>query len=51
MDPADFVLRAFTKQELPEVSSIIEDCADVVEKWVEDPARAQEMAAHRGRDG
>lgn len=51
MDPADFVLRVFTKKELTEVGLIIEDCADVVEKWVEDPARAQEMAAHRGRDG
>jgi hypothetical protein len=29
---------------------MIEDAADVVELWPTDPARAQEMAAHRGRD-
>jgi peptidyl-tRNA hydrolase, PTH1 family len=49
--PADHVLRPFTKGERPEVGLIVEDAADVVEEWVEDRSRAQEMAAHRGRDG
>jgi peptidyl-tRNA hydrolase, PTH1 family len=49
MDPADFVLRPFTKAERDEVDLIIEDAADVVDLWPSDPARAQEMAAHRGR--
>jgi PTH1 family peptidyl-tRNA hydrolase len=50
MDPADFVLRPFTKAERAEVELMIEDAADVVELWPADPARAQEMAALRGRD-
>jgi PTH1 family peptidyl-tRNA hydrolase len=50
MDPADFVLRRFTKAERAEAELMIEDAADVVELWPTDPARAQEMAAHRGRD-
>jgi PTH1 family peptidyl-tRNA hydrolase len=49
VDPADFVLRPFTKTERAEVELIIEDAADVVEMWPSDPARAQEMAARRGR--
>jgi PTH1 family peptidyl-tRNA hydrolase len=49
MDPADFVLRPFTKAELPEVDLMIEDAADVVELWPSDPIKAQEMAARRGR--
>ena len=49
MDPADFVLRPFTKAERPEVELMIEDAADVVELWPSDPARAQELAARRGR--
>jgi PTH1 family peptidyl-tRNA hydrolase len=49
MDPADFVLRPFTKAEQPEVELMIEDAADVVELWPSDPARAQELAARRGR--
>ncbi len=49
-DPADFVLRRFAKAELDEVAVMIEDAADVVELWVTDRSRAQEMAAHRGRD-
>lgn len=48
-DPADFVLRTFAKRELAEVDAMIEDAADVVERWLEDRVRAQEMAAHRGR--
>ncbi len=50
MDPADFVLRPFTKSERAEVALMIEDAADVVELWATDPSRAQEMAAHRGRE-
>jgi peptidyl-tRNA hydrolase, PTH1 family len=49
-DPADFVLRTFTKKERPEVDLMVEDAADVVERWLEDRDRAQEMAALRGRD-
>jgi PTH1 family peptidyl-tRNA hydrolase len=50
MDPADYVLRPFTKAERGEVELMIEDAADVVELWPTDPARAQEMAALRGRE-
>lgn len=49
-DPADFVLRPFTKKEQPDVAHIVEDAADVVVRWLEDRASAQEMAALRGRD-
>lgn len=49
-DPADYVLRTFAKSERPEVEMIVEDAADVVERWLEDRGRAQEMAALRGRD-
>lgn len=49
-DPADFVLRPFSKTERPEVDLIIEDAADVVERWLEDRDRAQEQAALRDRD-
>lgn len=50
MDPADFVLRPFGKAERVEVEVIFEEAADVVDQWLTDPARAQEMAALRGRD-
>ena len=50
MDPSDFVLRDFTKAERPEVDLMIEDASDVVELWPVEPARAQELAAHRGGD-
>lgn len=50
MDPADFVLRPFTKAERSEVEMMIEDAADVIEVWPIDPVRAQEMAALRGRE-
>jgi PTH1 family peptidyl-tRNA hydrolase len=49
MDPADFVLRRFSKAELDDVELMIEDAADVVEQWRFDPAKAQEMASVRGR--
>ncbi len=47
MDPADFVLRRFTKAERPEADLMIEDAAAVVELWLTDRARAQEQAALR----
>lgn len=49
-DPADYVLRSFAKGERSEVDLIVQDAADVVESWLVDPARSQEMAAHRGKD-
>ncbi len=49
-DPADFVLRRFTKKERSEVDLVVRDAGDVVELWLDDRVRAQEMAAHRGRD-
>jgi PTH1 family peptidyl-tRNA hydrolase len=49
-DPADFVLRPFTVKERSSVDVQIEDAADVVELWLDDRARAQEIAALRGRD-
>ena len=50
MDPADFVLRPFSRAERVEVDVVIEEAADVIDQWLTDPARAQEMAALRGRD-
>jgi PTH1 family peptidyl-tRNA hydrolase len=50
-DPADYVLRTFSKSERPDVDLMVEDAADVVERWVEDREKAQEMAALRDRDG
>ncbi len=49
-DPADHVLRPFTQKERPEVDLLVEDAADVVERWLVDRVRAQEMAALRGRE-
>jgi peptidyl-tRNA hydrolase, PTH1 family len=46
-DPAQYVLKRFTKSERPEVDLMIEDAADVVARWLDDPPRAQELAAHR----
>jgi peptidyl-tRNA hydrolase, PTH1 family len=50
-DPAAYVLHPFTKSERPEVDLMVEDAADVVERWLSNRERAQEMAALRGRDG
>jgi PTH1 family peptidyl-tRNA hydrolase len=50
MDPADFVLRSFSKSELSEVDLMVADAADVVQRWTEDRDRAQELASLRGRD-
>ncbi|MGQ0848775.1 MAG: aminoacyl-tRNA hydrolase [Actinomycetota bacterium] len=46
-DPAEFVLRRFTAREAKEVDAFIGDAADVIDRWLADPARAQEVAAHR----
>ncbi len=51
MDPADYVLRRFAKNEREEMDMVVQDAAEVIGAWLEDPARAQEMAALRGRDG
>lgn len=50
MEPANFVLRRFTKKERVEVDLMVEAAADVVEMWAVDTAKAQEMAALRRRD-
>ncbi|MDR9450102.1 MAG: aminoacyl-tRNA hydrolase [Acidimicrobiia bacterium] len=47
MDPAAFVLRPFGKSERAEVDLLVQDAADVIERWVEDPAEAAQMAARR----
>lgn len=49
-DAADHVLRPFTQKERPEVDLMVEDAADVVERWQVDRIRAQEMAARRGKE-
>ena len=46
-EAAEHVLRPFTKSERGEADLLVVDAADVAERWLEDPARAQEMAAHR----
>lgn len=48
-DPADYVLRPFSKSERPDVDVMVEDAADVVERWLEDRSGAREQAALRGR--
>lgn len=49
-DPADYVLRTFTKTERAEADEMVSDAADVVQRWLHDRERAQEMAALRGRE-
>lgn len=49
IDPADYVLSRFSKTERSEMDLVITDAAGVVERWVIDPARAQEQAARRAR--
>lgn len=51
VDPADYVLRSFSKSERVEVEIMLDDAADVLLAWLDDRARAQEMAALRGVDG
>lgn len=50
MDPADYVLRKFSKAERSEVDLLVEDAADVVERWLDEPLKAQEFAALRRPD-
>lgn len=50
MDPSSYVLRPFTTSERPEADLMVQDAAEVVERWLTDRQRAQEQAAHRGRD-
>jgi peptidyl-tRNA hydrolase, PTH1 family len=51
MDPAAYVLQRFSKSERAEVDVMVVEAAEIVETWVHDAVRAQEMAALRGRDG
>jgi PTH1 family peptidyl-tRNA hydrolase len=44
---AGHVLATFSKAEREEADVLVQDAADVVERWLVDRARAQEMAAHR----
>jgi PTH1 family peptidyl-tRNA hydrolase len=44
---ADHVLASFSRSERLEADLLVADASDVVERWLTDPARAQEMAAHR----
>lgn len=46
-DPADFVLRRFTRGERPDADVMVVDAADVVEQWLDDRERARETAARR----
>jgi PTH1 family peptidyl-tRNA hydrolase len=47
MDPATFVLRPFAKSEREEVEFLVQDGADVVERWIDDPDEGVQMAARR----
>ncbi len=47
MDPAAFVLRPFSKSERPEVDLMLDDAADVVEKWLREPEAAVQLAGER----
>lgn len=49
-DPATYVLHRFSKSERTDVDLMVEDAADVVERWLDDRERAQEMAALRDKD-
>ncbi len=47
MDPADFVLRRFTKAERAEVDRMVADAAAVVEEWAADLETAVRRAGER----
>lgn len=47
MNPADFVLSRFFAEERPEVLSMVQDAAVVVETFMEDPERAVALAGGR----
>jgi PTH1 family peptidyl-tRNA hydrolase len=49
-DPAEFVLRTFSKAERSEVDVMVADAAQVIARWLDDRDRAQEIAALRGRE-
>ena len=46
-DPAEHVLKRFSKVERAEVDLLVEDAVDVALRWLDDPPRSQELAAHR----
>lgn len=46
-DPAAYVLRPFSKAERPEMDLLVEDAADVAERWLTDPDAAVQMAGER----
>ena len=47
MDPADFVLRRFTKSERIEVDLMVGDAVEIVGKWVDDVDAATRLAGER----
>ncbi len=47
MDPADYVLRRFTKAERDEVDVLVEEAADVVELFTNDREAAVQLAGRR----
>ena len=47
INPADFVLSRFSKEEGPEAASMVEDAASVTEIFMNDPERAVALAARR----
>ena len=47
-DPADYVLRRFTKSERPEVDLMVSEAADVVDLWLRDREAARLAASNRG---
>jgi peptidyl-tRNA hydrolase, PTH1 family len=49
-DPADYVLSRFSRREREGFDLVVDDAAEVVERWGDDRARAQELAALRDRD-
>ena len=46
-EAAGHVLSQFSRKEREEADLLVADAADVVEKWLDDRPRAQELAAHR----
>ena len=50
-DPAAHVLERFTRVEREEVDFLVDDGADVVEAWVTDPVKAQNLAGARRPGG
>lgn len=47
MDPADFVLRRFTRSERAEVEMLVVDAAEVAASWVDDAQAATRQAGER----